>query len=103
VSEPREDGGGEAAGSERADEKRVAALEGEAQWLAGVGEPLGEDGGDGYRDASAQSTAKLVDFFAGGLHLREHTAGSRGDRAPASVGLTRRLLLRSPSAVTLGA
>jgi hypothetical protein len=69
-------------------------------------------------DASAQNTAKLVDFFAGGLHFREHTAGSRGDRGSRLGRLTRRLvrsnrgvpsdcfgenhvLLRSPATVTL--
>src|SRR5215207_9097551 len=37
---PREDGGGEASRGERAQEKRVAAFEREAQWRTGVGEPL---------------------------------------------------------------
>ena len=44
---PREDGGGEASRRERAQEKRVAALEREAQRLAGLGEPLLQGGGDG--------------------------------------------------------
>src|SRR5918998_4195539 len=41
---PREDGGSEASRGQRAQQERVAALEGEAQWLAGVGEPLLEHG-----------------------------------------------------------
>ena len=66
---PREDRGGETSGGERAQEEGVAALEGEAEWLAGVREPLLQCGGDGRaaarRDDLVLGQVGHVDAWSG--------------------------------------
>jgi hypothetical protein len=77
VRRARKDRGGEAAGSERAQQERVAALEGQVQWLSGVGEHLVEDGSDG-RAAAGRNDRVLAEFGDADTWIRRRAIRGKG-------------------------
>ena len=76
----REDRGDEPSGGERAQEEGIAALEGEAEWLAGGGEPLLQRGGDGRATAGRDDRVPAEVGDADARNRRGAAGGEDGDR-----------------------